>query len=176
MTTKDGNDKASERKAEDMKEDSGLQMLMGASSKNQFSDAIDISKCLVIVIDSKDSLAYVQDFTAIKQGEVEGLKNKVLWKAVPKSKVSMDAIVPGGTFVMTLKSLGAQNIIAKVRFVAQGIEDQYKPFIVHDTSTINAFSVQVLLLVTTIYIFVRFLMTYRNYCFKEGIIDPANVF
>lgn len=50
--------------------------------------------------------------------------------------VSKDSDILKGLFVPILKNYETPNESTKVRFVAQGLGDSDKPFMVHDTSTL----------------------------------------
>lgn len=62
-----------------------------------------------------------------------------------KNEVPKDASVLGGHFVLTLKSFGVPDEKAKARYVAQGYDDDDKPYIVHDSSTLRSMSIRLIL-------------------------------
>lgn len=78
---------------------------------------------------------------------MDGLNRRGLWRKVKRSELPPDANILGGRFIFSLKNYSTPSETAKVRFVAQGYRDKYKPFMVHDASGLRASSILIILAV-----------------------------
>lgn len=74
-----------------------------------------------------------------------GLKLWNVWSFVSSSDVPGDSNVLGGIFILTLRNHGTPSEKSKVRYVSQGYNHVAKPFIVHDTTTLRASSIILIL-------------------------------
>lgn len=102
------------------------------------------------VLKSGDPRADSPVFRRAKKLEIDGLKNRKVWKVVHRSEVPADSNVLGGRFVLAVKNIGTKDEKAKARYIAQGHKDKDKPYMVHDTSTLRASSVRVILSVAAV--------------------------
>lgn len=69
---------------------------------------------------------------------------------VPKSEVPGDANVLGGRFVLSVNNFESANEKAKARYISHGHKDRDKPDMVHDSATLNASSVRLILSVASV--------------------------
>lgn len=58
--------------------------------------------------------------------------------------------IVGGRFILSLKNYGTPNETAKVRIISLGFSDRDKPYKGHDTSTLRAAPIRIILSVSAI--------------------------
>lgn len=123
-----------------------LDEILGIGSiYNDIASAITIDQSVMRVLKNSDERVKSPDFVKARQKEVNGLRRRNIWETVEVDDLEDDANVLGGRFVYTLKNYGAPNETSKARYVAEGFSDEDKPHIVHDTATLRASSVIVVL-------------------------------
>lgn len=66
---------------------------------------------------------YTPQFHFVKVSEINGLKKRKVWKAIPKAAIPKRATVLGGRFVIAVKYLDTPNQEEKARYVIQGHRD-----------------------------------------------------
>lgn len=81
----------------------------------------------------------------LKKSKVDGLIKRDIWEVVNKSDIPLDATIVGGRFELTLKNYGTPTEKAKGRFNAQGFSDKDKSIVIHDTATLRAASIRLIL-------------------------------
>lgn len=96
-------------------------------------------------IKSNDPRGNQPDCIEAKCNEVQGLQKRQIWSVAKGHDISASANVIGGRFILTLKNYQTPNEQPKVRYVAQGYRDRYKPLQVHDASTLCVSSIEMLL-------------------------------
>lgn len=116
------------------------------------TDPISIDEFVLENISQKDPRASDEEFRKARKKEVVGLQERNLRRIV-KTKIDKDYNILGGRFILSLKSFGTPNEMVKVRFVAKGLDDRHKPFMVHDTSTLRSSSIQLIISNELIYNF-----------------------
>lgn len=109
------------------------------------SEGDDIGEFLVKLIDATDPSATQDYLKYAKMVEVDGLKRRIVWSIVSGSDVPGDANVQGGIDMLTLRNHGTPDEKSKVRYIPQGYNDDANPFIVHDTATLRASSIRLIL-------------------------------
>lgn len=105
---------------------------------------------VVKIIKDNDVRVLQDDFVEAKKTELEGLKPRGLWNIVDEVDVYDGGRIISGRFILSLKNYGTPNEKAKVRFIAQGFLDRDKSYVVHDTSTLRAASIRIILSVAAI--------------------------
>lgn len=89
-------------------------------------------------------------FSRSKRLEMDGLNIRNVCKFVHKSEVPAYSNVLGGIFVLAVMNIETKNEKAKARYISQGHNDKDKPYMVHDTSTMRASSVRIILSVASV--------------------------
>jgi hypothetical protein len=67
-----------------------------------------------------------EKFDEAKRKEIQGLIDRGTWRVVAKEKVSHNANILGGRFVLAIKDEGTDKEVWKARFVVQGYRDHLK--------------------------------------------------
>lgn len=122
-----------------------LDEILGTDTAVDTTNAIPVEQFSVKVLKNTDDRIKDADFVKAKQKEIDGLQRRNIWDVIDANVLGKNANILGGRFVYTLKNYGTPNEAAKARYVAQGFGDKDKPYIVHDTATLRASSVRIVL-------------------------------
>lgn len=77
--------------------------------------------------------------------EIDGLASRGTWRIVDRSQIPRGSKILGSRFILSFKNSDTPNPRYKARLVAQGHRDADKPYMVHDSTTIRALSLGIIL-------------------------------
>lgn len=125
--------------------DSIIGRLVPTPSQTNSSDAIGPDGFVIMSFDRSSDRAQKKDSIDAMDVDVTELKKRNFLDDFSASHVPSDGIVFSGQFDLVLKGHGTPSEKDKVLFVARGHTDQDEPYIVHNTATLRAFSIRVIL-------------------------------